>query len=270
MSRSDQLARCGVSGPVFSSEYTIWAGKDGGGPAAVTFPFYYALERFLKAGPTGRPAATENQRTEVDRRIVVEHLVLNFVSPADESLLAGPDEKMKCRHARQYTGRAVGRARRVGTISVLVDGELIDRIDRGELIEGMPCRHPAGSPRYEQVKTAFEAWHEIVLENRKAAGLRRNRIYKRAKYRPSTATDPRLFHQLSQLSLLLLRNRHPGRPKIVFYVRDLLGPRDDEEVPSLGREPRQHQLARGAPLAPRDFGELIGQREALREVLALE
>ncbi|KAK8043345.1 hypothetical protein PG993_005775 [Apiospora rasikravindrae] len=64
------------------------------GASDVTFGVYYALARFLKAGPTGKPPATAESRTsDIDRGMTVRHLVLNFLSPADEGLLAGPGER---------------------------------------------------------------------------------------------------------------------------------------------------------------------------------
>ncbi|KAK8123156.1 hypothetical protein PG984_011826 [Apiospora sp. TS-2023a] len=155
--------------------------------------------------------------------MVVKHLVLNFVSPADRNLLAGPDERMLWRHARKLGGAALTPAitraalaaeraavayqtklvrpewlarylagylrlmidstparvmrhggllyERVGAIHMQVDGETIDEIDLGAMIEGLRCQYSARLPNYEEVKARFDEWHGSTLAKRRASGL---------------------------------------------------------------------------------------------------
>ncbi|KAK7962921.1 uncharacterized protein PG986_003746 [Apiospora aurea] len=67
----------------------------------------YALARCLNCGPTRKPPASTTYIN--DRSITVRHVVLNFVSPADQSLLAGPDDRTAWRAALEHARRSGGR-----------------------------------------------------------------------------------------------------------------------------------------------------------------
>ncbi|KAK7915216.1 hypothetical protein PG985_012919 [Apiospora marii] len=122
-------------GAGFSHEKTIWAGDHG--PPAVVFPFYYALERFLRAGPTGQPATTPD-RTDLDRHMVVKHLVLNFVSPDDPNLLAGPDERILWRRARRLGGTPLTPASTLATLTAEREAvEYQAKLGRPEWLAGL-------------------------------------------------------------------------------------------------------------------------------------
>ncbi|KAK6828351.1 hypothetical protein PG987_011692 [Apiospora arundinis] len=230
-----------------------WEPGDASSPTVV-WPFYYALERFLKAGPTGDSAmededsveedrdenvsarkdscddATcderssdeygfegygfEDDNTSVDRHIFVKCLVLDFVSPAEGEtpwryipelsprgltristgarLLPHHESanfrRMYIRPTRlaeffaKYLRVIVDNhledmmsygsvvLKRVGFISIRVDGEPYDEIDLGVLVGGLswwgiPCHSS-----YEK-QAAFKEWHKGVLASRRAAGL---------------------------------------------------------------------------------------------------
>ncbi|KAK8071520.1 hypothetical protein PG996_004868 [Apiospora saccharicola] len=181
-----------------------------GGPPGYVWPYYYALERFLQAGPTGRPASDSGN--SVDRHMTVHRLVLNFVTPTpdEQHPLGSHGEKQRCLIARAIKSGATAahmRARtkllrpewlaeellhileslivggkdgvtyarlvmeRVGVIEAQVDGRHYKEIDVGATLRGMKLGCDPSWYRYQEEKKFYEAWRKKVFAARAAAGL---------------------------------------------------------------------------------------------------
>ncbi|KAK6859320.1 hypothetical protein PG995_002956 [Apiospora arundinis] len=185
---------------------SIWDWGRDRDPACI-HPFYYALERFLRAGPTGRPGP---EGAIVDRHIVVKHLVLNFTTttPDDHHPLAPLNELGQCKAARTRPVRAVyapyrsklmrpewlvfplfsylkritsgrmddvkyGRLlmERVGVISVQVFGRPYKKLDVAKRLDEMEFEHDPSSPDYEEARAFYLTWRKKVFAARAVAGL---------------------------------------------------------------------------------------------------
>ncbi|KAK7915321.1 hypothetical protein PG985_013024 [Apiospora marii] len=190
------------------AERTIWD-KCSDGPPYYKHTFYYALERFLRAGPTGRPVAAECF-DKVDRHMVVHRLVLNFVTPTpdEQHPLALNGEYRECMAARCFGGPAGNKSyrkkllrpewlanellntlrfiirggkyevryarlvlERVGVITVQIDGRPYQEIDVGAHLRGMKFRGDPNWPGHQESKDFYRAWRKEVFAARAAAGL---------------------------------------------------------------------------------------------------
>ena len=137
------------------------------------------LERFLKRGPITTPTINP----DIDRKITVKVLILDFVETSqaslNEKLVPWLAERFDCHifylldmEMRPLLFERYGEILygRVGTIEVRLRGEPIGAYDLGRVLGMLFPQATEETEEREDVKR-FVAWRDEMLEKRKALGL---------------------------------------------------------------------------------------------------
>jgi hypothetical protein len=170
---------------------------EGGGPHRITLSFWNLIERFLKVGPVGR------RMRKNDRRISLKELVIDVHSPDPVYKILpmdhsgqfraqayrennGPDYLMNPEYILQHIlgdirgALAMGNAtasygslvyERVGSIKVLMDGELHKEWDLAKCLNDVQFNNSFGNYPREKRTGVFRKWKRNAYKARVEFGL---------------------------------------------------------------------------------------------------